>query len=207
MHNYRLIFLITVTLSFFYQNVLADGDIAAGKEKAQVCAACHGIDGNSSNPIWPKLAGQHEEYIVKQLMDFKAGNRENPQMAPMVANLSEQDIYDLAAYFSSQKPQWGKTDPAELELGQKIYRAGNMEAGVPACMACHGPTGRGNPAAKFPSLSGQHAEYTGAQLNAFRSKNRSNDINAVMRTIVGRMTHEEIKAVAQYIQGLHYREK
>lgn len=206
MQYYRFLILITLLLSLFHQSAIAEGDIAAGKEKAQVCAACHGVDGNSTNPVWPNLAGQHEEYIVKQLMDFKAGNRENPQMTPMATNLSEQDMYDLAAYFSSQNPKWGKTDPAALELGQKIYRAGNMEAGVPACMACHGPTGRGNPAAKYPSLSGQHADYTETQLNAFRSKKRNNDINDVMRTIVGRMTHEEIKAVAQYIQGLHYRE-
>lgn len=206
MQKYFLFLLTALSLPLFYQNTFAEGDIAAGKEKAMVCSACHGIDGNSSNPVWPKLAGQHEEYIVKQLMDFKAGNRENAQMQPMAANLGEQDMDDLAAYFSSQKTRWGTTDPDALELGQKIYRAGNMEAGVPACMACHGPTGRGNPAAKYPSLSGQFAEYTEAQLNAFRSKKRTNDINAVMRTIVGRMTHEEIKAVAQYIQGLHYRE-
>ena len=206
MQNDRLLVLMAILLASFHLNSYAEGDPAAGKLKSAVCAACHGVDGNSANPAWPKLAGQHEEYIVKQLMDFKAGNRENVQMAPMVADLQEQDIYDLAAYYGSQKPVWGKTDPAMLDLGEKIYRAGNMEAGVPACMACHGPTGRGNPAAKYPSLSGQHAAYTEAQLNAFRGSQRNNDLNAVMRTIVGRMTHEEIKAVSEYTQGLHYRD-
>ena len=185
---------------------LADGDAAAGREKALVCAACHGADGNSPNPVWPKLAGQHEEYIIKQLTDFRDGKRENAQMTPMATGLSDQDIVDLAAFYASQKPVWGSTDPAVLELGQKIYRAGHLEAGVPACMACHGPTGRGNPAALYPSLSGQHAAYTQAQLKAFREGQRNNDLNAVMRTIVGRMTDEEIRAVSEYTQGLHYRE-
>ena len=206
MQNNSLFFLIILSLCLMLQNVFAEGDPVAGKEKAQVCAACHGVDGNSSSPVWPKLAGQHEEYIVKQLMDFKAGKRENAQMTPMAINLSEQDINDLATYYSSQKPKWGKTDPAALELGEKIYRAGNMEAGVPACLACHGPTGRGNPAAKYPALSGQHAAYNQAQLKAFRENLRNNDVNAVMRTIVGRMTDEEIKAVSEYTQGLHYKE-
>lgn len=184
-------------------NGYAEGDVAAGKEKSQVCAACHGVDGNSPNPIWPKLAGQHAEYIIKQLRDIKNGERENAQMTPMATNLSEQDILDLAAYYSSQKIKHGKTDPASLEMGEKIYRAGSIEAGVPACTACHGPNGRGNPAAQYPALGGQHAAYTQAQLNAFRDGTRANDSNAVMRTIVGRMTDEEIKAVSEYIQGLH----
>ncbi len=184
-------------------NSYAEGDVGAGKEKSQVCAACHGIDGNSPNPVWPKLAGQHAEYIIKQLRDIKNGERDNAQMSPMAANLSEQDILDLAAYYSSQKIKHGKTDPASLELGEKIYRAGSIEAGVPACIACHGPNGRGNPAAQYPALGGQHAAYTQAQLNAFRDGTRANDNNAVMRTIVGRMTDEEIKAVSEYIQGLH----
>lgn len=184
-------------------NSYAEGDVGAGKEKSQVCAACHGVDGNSPNPVWPKLAGQHAEYIIKQLRDIKNGERENAQMTPMATNLSEQDILDLAAYYSSQKIKHGKTDPASLELGEKIYRAGSIEAGVPACIACHGPNGRGNPAAQYPALGGQHAAYTQAQLNAFRDGTRANDNNAVMRTIVGRMTDEEIKAVSEYIQGLH----
>lgn len=206
MQKYQFPLLVMLALAVVNHASQADGDANAGKEKAQVCAACHGADGNSNNPVWPKLAGQHEEYIIKQLMDFKSGKRENAQMSPMATGLGDQDIYDLAAFYASQKPVWGSTDPAALELGQKIYRAGHMEAGVPACMSCHGPTGRGNPAALYPSLSGQHAAYTQAQLKAFRENQRSNDVNEVMRTIVGRMTDDEIKAVSEYTQGLHYRE-
>lgn len=198
--NYVIISLLSLAAA----NSFAEGDPAAGKEKSAVCAACHGVDGNSSNPIWPKLAGQHSNYIIKQLMDFKAGQRENPQMSPMAANLSEQDMLDLAAYYSGQNIKHGTTDPAALKLGQKIYRAGSIEAGVPACIACHGPTGRGNPAASYPALGGQHADYTYAQLKAFREGLRNNDLNEVMRTIVDRMTDAEIKSASEYIQGLHY---
>lgn len=181
----------------------AAGDLNAGKQKAQVCAACHAVDGNSTNPVWPKLAGQHAGYISKQLKDYQAGNRENAQMSPMAANLSEEDIANLAAYFASQKIKHGKTDPGMLDLGGKIYRAGNIDAGVPACLACHGPTGRGNPAAQYPALGGQYAAYIQTQLKGFREDTRTNDTNEVMRTIVDRMTDEEIKAVSEYIQGLH----
>ncbi|MEE9552595.1 MAG: c-type cytochrome [Gammaproteobacteria bacterium] len=181
----------------------AEGDPDVGKQKSQICAACHGADGNSTTPIWPKLAGQHTDYIIKQLQDFQSGTRKNAQMSPMTANLSEQDIADLAAYYSSQKAAHGTVDPSMLELGEKVYRAGNTDAGVPACVACHGPTGRGNPAAYYPALSGQHADYTQLQLNAFRDSKRTNDRSEVMRTVVGRMTGEEIKAVSEYIQGLH----
>lgn len=203
MQNSLMVFIFLALLSL---TVFAEGDPVAGKEKSQTCAACHGVDGNSTTPMWPKLAGQHETYIVKQLIDFKSGARENAQMSPMAAPLTDQDIEDLAAYYASQEVKMGKADPAAVELGQKVYRAGNIEAGVPACMACHGPTGRGNPAAGYPSLSGQHAEYTKNQLNAFRQDVRSNDKNEVMRTIVDRMTDDEISTVAEFLQGLHFRE-
>jgi len=181
----------------------AAGDAAAGMKKSQTCAACHGADGNSINPAWPSLAGQHAEYLTKQLKEFKSGKRENAQMSPMAANLSDQDIADLAAYFSSRKIKTGTADPALVNLGQKIYRAGNIDAGVPACLACHGPAGLGNPAAGYPAMGGQHAAYAQAQLKAFREGLRTNDPNEIMRTIVGRMTDEEIKAVSEYMQGLH----
>lgn len=199
---YRLITFFALLL-FSLSGVFAAGDPEAGREKAKVCAACHMLDGNSSNPVWPKLAGQHMQYIIKQLSDYKEGLRENPQMSPMVADLSKQDMADLASWFASQSIKYGKTDPDMLELGEKIYRAGNLEAGVPACIACHGPTGQGNPLAVYPKLGGQHAAYTEAQLNAFRQDKRTNDINEVMRTIVDRMTDDEIKAVSEYVQGLH----
>lgn len=201
--------IVSVLLILLSAGVFArgnEGDPVAGKEKSQTCAACHGVDGNSTTPMWPKIAGQHETYILKQLMDFQSGARENAQMTPMAAPLTEQDMQDIAAYYASQEVKIGKADPAAIELGQRVYRAGNIEAGVPACMACHGPTGRGNPAAGYPSLSGQHAEYTKSQLNAFRQDIRTNDKNEVMRTIVDRMTDDEISSVAEYLQGLHFRE-
>ncbi len=178
-------------------------DIEAGKQKSQSCAACHGPDGNSTNPDWPKLAGQHVQYTVKQLQDFKAGDRENAQMAPMASPLSKEDMRDIAAFYASQKGRIGATAPEYAEQGEKIYRYGNAETGVPACMACHGPNGAGNPAAMYPSLSGQHAAYTATQLRAFRSGERSNDANKAMRVVAERMTDAEIKAVSEYIQGLH----
>jgi len=185
----------------------AAGDAVAGAKKAQTCAACHGMDGNSSNPIWPSLAGQHAEYILKQLQDFKNNKRENAQMSPMAVNLGEQDMQDLAAYFSTQKIKPHAADPALIESGQKIYRAGNSDTGVPACMACHGPAGRGNPAAVYPAVGGQYAAYLHAQLKAFRADQRTNDPNEVMRTIVDRMTDDEIKAVSDYLQGLRTSDK
>lgn len=181
---------------------LVAGDASAGKEKAATCAGCHGADGNSANPIWPKLAGQHAKYLVKQLQDFKAGDRKNATMAPMAAPLSEQDMQDLAAYFSAQQIKLGEADPKLVDAGEKIYRGGNKTSGVSACMACHGPDGAGNPAANFPHLAGQHAAYIENQLKAFRSGERANDYGKMMRNIASKMTDHEIKAVASYIQGL-----
>jgi cytochrome c553 len=181
----------------------AGGDATAGKEKTATCAGCHGMDGNSANPEWPKLAGQGGGYLNKQLQDFKGGARTNATMAPMVAALNEQDMADLAAFYSSQTVQAGSADEQLVELGQKIYRGGNPASGVSACTGCHGPSGAGNPAASFPSLSGQHAKYIENQLNAFKSGERSNDAGKMMRTIASKMTEQEVKAVASYVQGLH----
>ena len=181
----------------------AAGDPGAGKQKAQLCAACHGPDGNSVNAAWPNLAGQGAEYLRKQLLDYRAQKRVNDQMSPMAANLSDEDIADLAAYFASQKVKIGAADPARVEKGQRLYRAGNAGRGLPACMACHGPTGAGNPAAGYPAVHGQHADYAVAQLKAFKSEQRASDDNAVMRSIASKMTNADIKAVASYMQGLH----
>ncbi len=181
----------------------AGGDPAKGKTLSQTCAVCHSVDGNSVNPVWPKLAGQHASYIVKQLKDFKDGNRVNAQMTGMVAPLSEQDMEDLGAYFASQKTKIGSAKPELIESGQRIYRAGDSQAGIPACMACHGPAGTGNPGALYPSLSGQHAEYTATQLKMFKAEDRNNDANNVMRSITGPMTNAQIEAISEYIQGLH----
>lgn len=180
------------------------GDAAVGKAKSATCAGCHGVDGNSPNPEWPKLAGQHPAYLDKQLQDFKAGEqRNNAMMAPMVASLSEQDMADLAAYFAAQEIQMGAADEALVELGEKIYRGGNPVTGVAACSGCHGPRGNGNPAANFPSISGQYAKYVEMQLHAFKKGERSNDAGKMMRNTAAKMSAEEIKAVASYVQGLH----
>lgn len=182
----------------------AAGDPAAGKSKAQACAGCHGADGNSPTGQFPNLAGQHASYIVKQLEDFKAGKtRRNEVMAPIVANLSHQDMEDLAAYFAAQTPAGGSAEEQYVERGAQIYRGGDPENNVAACMACHSPRGAGNPMAAYPRLAGQHAEYTVKQLQAFRSTERSNDPNAMMRTVTHFMSEEEMKAVAEYISGLH----
>lgn len=181
----------------------ATGDAAAGQAKSAVCAACHGADGNSVVPTFPRLAGQGDPYIVKQLMDFKSGARSNPIMSPMAKPLSDQDVLNLAAYFSSQKAGVDVANAEQAALGEKLYRGGDKATGVAACMACHGPDGSGNPAAKFPKIGGQHAAYVEAQLKAFRDGSRSNDPNKMMRDIAGRMTDAEIASVAQYVSGLH----
>jgi cytochrome c553 len=169
--------------------------------------ACHGPDGNSPTPsgpaaTWPKLAGQHANYLAKQMADFKGGARQDAIMLGMVAALSEQDMADLAAYFSSQTQSSGTAAADKVALGEKIYRAGNAATGVSACMACHGPTGIGNPGANFPRVSGQHAAYLEKALKDFRSGTRTNDNARMMQGVVARMTDEEIAAVSQYIQGL-----
>ena len=183
--------------------IAAAGDIEAGRQKAATCVVCHGADGNSNNPAWPNLAGQHAEYLEKQLRDFREGRRENAQMAPIVMSLTDQDIADLAAYYAAQTHEVGSTQPENVELGQRLYRAGDAEKGLAACMACHGPAGSGNPAANYPRINGQHAAYTAAQLKAFKAEQRMNDQNGIMRDLASRMSNDSIEAVADYLQGLH----
>ncbi|MCY4210716.1 MAG: c-type cytochrome [Gammaproteobacteria bacterium] len=183
--------------------LVAAGDVQAGKQKAATCVACHGPDGNSGNPTWPNLAGQHAEYIRKQLQDFREGRRKNDQMSPFAAALSDQDIADLAVYYASLAPKIGHAQPEHLEPGARLYRAGDAAKGMAACMACHGPAGTGNPAANYPRINAQHATYTELQLKAFKAEARANDVNGVMRDIAGRMSNDSIKAVADYLQGLH----
>jgi cytochrome c553 len=181
----------------------ADGNIAAGKEKAAMCAACHGADGNGgADPSWPKLAGQDPDYIAKQLADFKAGRRKNPIMSGMAAALSASDMKNLAAYFASLKTKPGAAKSEELaKEGGKIYRGGNAKTSVSACMSCHGPSGHGIPP-RFPKVSGQKTTYTQNQLMAFKAGTRTNDSDMMTR-IAFRMSEEEIKAVAEYMAGLH----
>ncbi len=182
---------------------LVNGDPAVGKTKSIPCQSCHGLDGNSPNGAWPKLAGQNATYLKKQLEDFKSGARDNAIMSPMAANLSEEDIKNLAAYYAKQQTSKGVTPKKYLKLGEKIYRAGNKETGVPACMACHGPAGNGNPAAAWPQIAGQHSQYVENQLKAYRSGERTNDPNAMMQGVAEKMSDEEITAVANYVSGLH----
>lgn len=194
----------SITLALAVTGVQAAGNADEGKKQSAVCAGCHGADGNSGiNPLWPKLAGQHPGYIEKQLNDFKAGKRKNDLMSPMAAPLTDQAMADLAAYFSSQTRTIGAASPDLVKAGEKIYRGGNPATGVAACMACHGPTGSGNPLALFPSLSGQNAAYVEKALTDFQSGTRTNDTASMMQGVVERMSKDEIKAVASYIQGLH----
>ncbi len=194
---------IAIAVALTSGAALAAGNASAGKTKSAPCMACHGADGNSPNVIWPKLAGQHPAYIVKQLQAFKSGDRKDPLMSAQAAPLSDQDMQDLAAYFSSQKIQTGTAAADKVALGEGLYRGGNTESGVAACTACHGPIGQGNPAAAYPSIAGQHAAYVVKALKDFRAGNRGvGDTGKMMRGVGSKMTDAEIEAVAQYVQGL-----
>ena len=184
----------------------AYSDVAKGKDLSASCVACHGDNGISLNPVWPKLAGQNPKYLETQLHEFKKGpdgNRNNAVMYGIAMTLSDSDITNLSAYYASLKSSVGLVKDDYLELGRNIYRGGNMEIKMQACMSCHGPNGQGNYAAAIPMLSGQHSEYTYQQLKKFQASTRSNDYNKMMRNIVHRMTDEEMKAVASYIEGLY----
>jgi cytochrome c553 len=178
------------------------GDPVRGQQLSAVCGACHGADGNSVNPDWPKLAGQHGEYIYKQLMDYKSGRRENALMAAQVINLSEQDMRDLGAFYARQAISPGTADATVAERGERIYRGGIPAAGVAACSACHGANGAGNPAAIFQAVAGQHAKYNSDQLRYFRAGQRANDNGRMMRNLASKMSDEDIQAVSEYMAGL-----
>jgi cytochrome c553 len=180
----------------------AAGSAEAGQAKSIVCAACHGPDGNSLNPEWPSVAGQNETYIVRTLHAFKKGDRSNVLMSAQAMTLADQDIEDLAAYFASRARQAKTADPALVKTGERLYRGGNKESGIAACISCHGPNGAGNGPAAYPSIGGQHATYTAAQLRAYRGGQRASDLNQMMRNNSARLTDAEIDAVASYIQGL-----
>ncbi|MDP5240744.1 c-type cytochrome [Uliginosibacterium sp. 31-16] len=199
---------LTVQTAFAQSAPANKPDLAKAKQTAEtVCAACHGADGNSIAATFPKLAGQHEAYLAKQLSEFKSQGgkpalRINASMAPMVAALSDADMRGLAAYFSQQKqkPEQAKNKQT-VEFGQKLWRAGDASKGLPACSGCHGPAGMGIPA-QYPRLQGQYADYIEAQLKAFRANERNNDPASMMRTVAIRMTDAEIKAVSDYAAGL-----
>jgi cytochrome c553 len=193
---------------------MAAGSAEAGATKAAACLACHGPNGNSVNPQWPNLAGQNAAYIEGQLKRFHDKTRIDPSgvMPPMAASLSDQDIEDLAAYFALQTPVGLEADPSYWQAGERLYRGGDRAREIPACMACHGPVGRGNPAAGFPMLRAQHAVYTVQQLGDYAADKRytrsdKGDSNGgpnaeIMHTIAGRLTPEDIRNVASYIQGM-----
>ncbi|SDU36252.1 c-type cytochrome [Halopseudomonas salegens] len=179
------------------------GDAEAGAEKVATCSACHGADGNSVTPTFPKLAGMGQHYLFKQMLDQKEGRRVIVEMTGMLDNFDEQDLRDIAAHFASQTMALGVADPELYERGQAIYRGGDIETGLPACTGCHSPTGKGNDPAGYPRLAGQHAEYITTQLTNFREHERTNDGDSeVMRTIAGRLSTRDIEAVSNYIQGL-----
>lgn len=206
----KLIVSLLLTLGITGAAVAAEGpvkgDATAGQAKAAVCGACHGPDGNSPAPNFPKLAGQGERYLSKQMHDIKSGKRTVLEMTGMLTNLNDQDLADLAAYFASQKGSVGAADPKLVARGEQLFRGGNLEKGLPACTGCHSPNGAGNAAAGFPHLSGQHATYIAKQLTDFRKEEagRANDGDAMtMRTIARKLSDEDIAALSSYIQGLH----
>ena len=183
---------------------LVDGDIEAGKTKAVTCSACHGANGNSMTPLWPNIAGQSAKYIAEQLQAFKSGLRQNALMSSQAMLLSDTDMADLAVYYES-RPAAAQAiaDPDLLARGQSLYRGGDAEEGIPACIACHGPTGRGNPAVPYPALNGQHAAYTAKTLADYASGARKSDgLTKIMRHISERLNAEDIQALASYVQGL-----
>ncbi|MET1254905.1 c-type cytochrome [Aliikangiella maris] len=190
-------------LAILFAGSISAGDAAKGQAKTAMCAGCHAADGNSPLPANPKLAGQNEKYLIKQLHDFKSGERPSATMQPMAQTLSDEDIQDVAAFYASQKIQHAAVPEEYIELGEQLYRGGDSNRDIPACMACHGANGNGMSAAGFPSVGGQHPEYVKAQLIAFRSGARANDKNAVMRDVVAKMSDKQIEALAYYMVGLH----
>jgi cytochrome c553 len=183
----------------------AQRSASAGQSKSAVCAGCHGADGNSINPLWPSLAGQHADYTARQLRAYQAGERADVLMSTFAATLSEADIADLAAYFESQELTPKGADPDLVVEGERIYRGGIAARGIPACIACHGPAGRGNPLAGYPSVGGQHANYIVITLQAYAAGERRSDasMNLMMRDLAALLSEAEMQAVASYMQGLH----
>jgi cytochrome c553 len=190
------------------------GDLAAGQALAGTCAACHGADGNSPSPAFPKIAGQHAKYTYQQLQAYKSGARNNALMAGIAAGLSDQDMANLAAYFAQQKPTGGAADPELAVIGERIYRGGDSSKGLTSCAGCHGPAGKGNSFAGYPRIAGQHADYTRTQLRAYRAAGRDDMVDekrltggigtelGPMQMIAAKLSDKEIEALSSYIQGL-----
>lgn len=183
---------------------LVDGSAEAGKARALTCAACHGAEGNSSSPLWPNIAGQNAPYLLAQLQAFKDGSRFDPLMSSQAMLLSDEDMANLAVYFESLPgAAQAVADEQLLDRGEALYRGGNKAEAAAACLACHGPTGRGNPAAKYPALNGQHSAYTAKQLDAYADGERKTDGKThIMRDIAAKLSNEDIAALSSYVQGL-----
>ena len=206
----KMIGLLVSVFLGFSASALAVGDIDAGKTKSLACGACHGADGNSMIDMNPKLAGQHTAYLVKQLREFKLASqtggeegRNNAVMNGMAAALSEQDMLDIAAYYSSQTAKPGETPEDVIDSGGNLYRGGDLDRGITACIACHGPRGNGTSLSGFPDISGQHPAYLKAQLIAFRAGQRTNSQNGMMGDIAKRLSDGDIEILSQYLSGLH----
>ena len=195
--SFTLILLLIAPVS-----LLMAGDVEAGKSKSIVCSACHGQDGNSINPLWPSLAGQHKQYTIHTLKAYQNGTRVDALMQEYMKALTEEDFEDIAAYYNTQNMEKKDYDYALAKKGESLYRGGNASTGVAACIACHGPTGRGNPGAGYPSLAGQHAEYTEDALKDYTNTERKAGLNDMMQSLAARLTTEEIEAVSEYIQAL-----
>ena len=197
--NHRLLLLTLASL------LLPISGSASEVTEAGVCAACHGADGNSVNPLWPSLAGQHVDYLASQMEAFRSGQRQDPLMSPQVQGLSEEDVRAYAEFFARQPLRIGAApdDEALVAQGERLYRGGNATTGVPACIACHGPSGRGNPAAGFAAIGGQQGQYVAKALREYAAGVRTTDPESMMRNVAGLLTDREIQAVAAYVQGLH----
>ncbi len=192
----------TISGAIVSNSALPAGSVEAGATKAVVCQACHGANGNSANPQWPSLAGLGADYIAEQLKNFKDNKRNNPVMTPNAASLSAEDMADLGAYFDSLPNTGLEADPSYWQAGEKLYRGGDAARAIPACMACHGPTAHGNEPAKFPALRGQQSVYVVKQLNDYASGARTTGPNGIMETIAKRLSPEDIRNVASYLQGI-----
>lgn len=206
----KILFPLTLLFGLIGTAQAFDGDAEAGKAKSATCAACHSADGNSAVDMYPKLAGQHAGYLYKQLVDFKTGmetagkqGRNNAVMFGMVASLSDQDMKDLAAYFASQKMKAGATPENVIARGEQLFRGGDADRGIAACIACHGPRGSGSSLSGFPKISFQNATYLKTTLQDFRAGNRANDLNGMMQDIAKKLSDEDIEVLSQYLGGLH----
>jgi len=180
------------------------GNADSGKDKVATCVACHGQDGNSMVGLWPSLAGQNANYLVRQLQHIKSGKRSIDVMVGLLDNFSKEDLEDIAAFYASKKNTIGQVDADKVELGRKLYYSGSLEKGIPACTACHSPKGNGNAPAGYPLLSGQQAEYIAKSLKNYRSGERDNDESSqMMMAIAYKLDDVEIEALSSFINGLH----